>query len=66
MTNTLSQALIDRLIKQAKRVTWAESDDIDVYDFSGGNVDDAYDGGCEDGETNLAQEILTELGISWE
>lgn len=63
---TLSQATIDKLIEAAQRETWDEGDDDSVIDdFAGGNVDDAYQGGERAGETNLAREILTELGIAY-
>lgn len=65
----LSQKTIDDLITQAQRTTWQEQceekgDVID--DFAGGNVNDAYDGGERDGQTNLARDILAELNIKWD
>lgn len=44
----------------AARETWADSFDEDtcVDDFAGGNVDKAYYGGENAGETELARKIL--------
>ena len=63
----LDLAFIERLKKAARRETWDddESEDFNPCDRSGGNFDDAYFGGQEDGETHLARDILTNLGISW-
>ena len=47
------------LIEHAKRKTWTEDDDdFNPMDNSGGNFDDAYYGGCEDGKTELARDII--------
>ncbi len=48
-------ALIQPLAAQG---TWADSDDFNPADSSGGNFDDAYYAGADDGETNLARRIL--------
>ena len=61
----LTPELITRLQKAAKRETWAENEDFCAYDYSGGNFDDAYEGGSRDGETFLAQEILEALNIEY-
>lgn len=45
----------------AKRKAWydkMEDGSTIVDDFAGGNVDDAYEGGCRDGEISLARELL--------
>ena len=44
----------------AKRSTWSDNEDFNVFEYSGGNFEDAYDGGFDDGETNMAQTILNE------
>ena len=62
----LSQEQIDNLKKLAKRKCWCENDDFSAYDYSGGNYDDAYAGGCSDGESLLAAQLLSELGIDLE
>lgn len=64
--NSLTPKLIENLKKLAAYTTWEEADDFNPYDLSGGNFDDAYYGGERDGQTNLAREILGELGIDVE
>lgn len=59
--NKLTPELIEKLRKAAARETWADADDFNTCLLSGGNYDDAYYGGFEDGFTNLAREILEEL-----
>ena len=61
----LTPEFIARLQAAAKRKTWSENEDFSAYDYSGGNYDDAYDGGTRDGETLLAQEILEALNIAY-
>ena len=66
----LSIELIAQLKSLAKSSVWSddiesEDDWVDVDGYAGGNVDDAYQGGVADGETQLARTILTNLGISW-
>jgi hypothetical protein len=66
---TLSTEYIETLKKLAKRKTWQDTiyDDEDtvIDDFAGGNVDDAFDGGYRSGETDLARQVLDNLGISY-
>jgi hypothetical protein len=50
--------LIRRLTMLSKRSLWCLQEDFDAQSFSGGNFDDAYEGGYADGEASLAQEIL--------
>ncbi len=61
--NTLSDATIASLVKAASRRAWSDKEDFCAYDYSGGNFDDAFAGGQDAGETYLARDILTELGI---
>lgn len=42
-----------------------DTEDFVVYDYSGSNVDDAYDLGERAGETLTARTVLTDLGIEW-
>jgi hypothetical protein len=37
-----------------------------VDSFAGGNIDDAYGIGLDDGEIILAREVLTQMGIKWD
>jgi len=58
----MKQEMIDRLTQMAKRTCCDEEIDEDEFfnpdDFAGGNIDDAYQGGFDDGETYLAREVL--------
>jgi hypothetical protein len=57
---------MDKLIKMfhmiqdtAKKDTYDEIDENFVpYDYFGGNMDDAYDGGLQDGEILFARSLL--------
>lgn len=57
----LSAKWIEALKKYADRETWTDDGDFDPCGSSGGNYDDAYYGGYEDGRTELAREILLAL-----
>ena len=51
--------------KLAKRHCWSDHpDEFNPMDFSGGNFDDAYFGGVEDGKAELARELLNMLQAS--
>lgn len=47
------------LEKLASRTCWTDEDDFSAMDYAGGNFDDAYNGGVDDGETQLARELLS-------
>lgn len=59
----LSQEMIDLLKRIASQPTLCDNEDFNPYDASGGNYDDAYYMGSEDGYTKLAREILTQLKV---
>lgn len=61
----ISQEFLVKLLKQAERRMWTESEGFNPCDFSGGNYDDAYYGGTDDGETSLAREVLEQLGLKY-
>ncbi len=65
----LSEKTLENLKALAKRKTWVdnvgENEVFDPQDWSGGNFDDAYAGGERAGATDLAREILDELGIAY-
>lgn len=66
----MSEEFIERLKRLAQRETWTENAEKDgelmnPSEYSGGNFDDAYYGGQSDGETEMAQEVLDHLGISY-
>lgn len=50
------------LEKIASLPAWNDDDDFMVDDRAGGNVDDAYNGGQNDGEILLARQLLKEFG----
>ncbi len=55
--------MIEKLKVLAARKCWSDNEDFSAYDYSGGNFDDAYQGGTVDGETWLARELLKMDGI---
>ena len=58
MTTKLRAKLVDL----AKKKCWCDDEDFMVDDYAGGNIDDAYSGGIEDGEILLARKLLNEFG----
>jgi len=54
---------IKALKNLAKRTAWSDDSEFNVSDYSGGNFDDTYSGGFDDGETYLARKILKQLGV---
>lgn len=61
----MEEILKNKLIKLAKKEASTEKDDFSVFDYSGGNIDDAYYMGAEDGEILLAREILETFCIKY-
>jgi hypothetical protein len=61
----MNQEMIDALIKIARGEAWCDDEDFNPYDYCGGNYDDAYYGGCSDGEILLARQVLTSMKIEW-
>ena len=58
--------MVERLKGIAKNeICNTDDDDFDPRDFSGGNFDDTYWGGREDGRTVLAREVLESIGVEW-
>ena len=53
--------MIARLRDLAKRKCWCDNEEFIAEDWAGGNFDDAYSGGVDDGYAMLAQEILESL-----
>jgi hypothetical protein len=55
-------ALIQLIEKEANRETFYDDNEYgDIYDASGGNADDAYSIGEEDGKTYFARELRSFL-----
>lgn len=68
----MTPAVMEYLKEAARRTCWDELEDgsqdenFCVFDCSGSNVDDAYEGGVRDGETLLAREVLKAMAVSWQ
>jgi len=60
----LDKVFIARLKALACQETACEQEE-GVDDIAGGNIDDAYGVGLDDGEVMLAREVLTQLDIEW-
>lgn len=63
ITVQVTPEFIADLKKLAKRECWNEDEEFNAMDFSGGNFDDAYEGGYADGEADIAVHVLNELGL---
>ncbi len=50
--------LYETLKEEASHQCWCDDKGFSICDFSGGNIDDAYYGGCRDGESLLARDLL--------
>lgn len=50
----------------ANKKAWTDDEDVNIDDYAGGNIDDAYYGGERAGKINLAREILDALDINYE
>lgn len=63
----LTDEFIEILLQKAKRKTLIEiqGDEFNPCDMYGGNMDDSYFGGQDDGETVMARQILENVGIDW-
>jgi hypothetical protein len=63
----MDKEIIDFLKGIAERTKQDDNfEDFDPCSFSGGNYDDAYYIGQDDGEVSLAREILERLNIRYE
>lgn len=58
----MNEAMKEKLKKLAARKCWIDDEDFCVCDYCGSNYDDAYSGGCSDGEALLARDLLEEFG----
>lgn len=61
----MKQETLDTLLKLAKQTVRRYEDDFMADDYAGGNIDDAWEGGMEDGERSLAQDILKLEGVEY-
>lgn len=64
----MDQKTIEYLKRLAERSTFNDNEDDDacVYDYCGGNVDDAFAMGERAGETEIARTVLTALGVDYD
>lgn len=62
----ISDEMAATLGKLAARKCWSDDDDFQADDYAGGNFDDAYAGGVDDGEVGLARVILADIQKSVE
>lgn len=53
--------LLEKIQKIAEMTCQSDEEDFNAYDYSGGNFDDAFWNGVDDGKVKLAREILPEL-----
>jgi len=57
----MDELISEKLKRLAKKECWFDDEECIINDWAGGNIDDAYQGGCVDGETALARELLKEF-----
>jgi hypothetical protein len=63
--HTLTTEQIEQLQSTAKIKMASEDEDFEPCDFSGGNFDDAYYMGVQDGEIEMARKMLDYLNIKY-
>ena len=62
----MSEEMLNLLKQIAGRSCYSDDPDLDcVDDYAGGNVDDAFSLGVNNGEVTLARSILTSMGVEW-
>ena len=67
MNIVITEALVERLKALAKAECFHDDEDNDacVLDYTGSNVDHAFDLGEDAGKVLLARDILSDIGIEW-
>jgi len=55
---SIAEKLAVRIKEMAEKKARLDNDDFNINDWSGGNIDDAYSMGCDDGEILFARELL--------
>jgi hypothetical protein len=63
---TLTEEQINKIKAIAEKQTADSREDFNPMDDSGGNFDDAYYMGTEDGEIYMARTVLDMLGIDYD
>lgn len=53
--------LLDMIKKKAKETARIDNEDFSADDYAGGNIDDAYAYGLEDGEVLFARSVIEQL-----
>ena len=64
----MNEEFINRLKELASSDSWTDeifSESITLDNFACGNVDDAFRGGHESGQIELARDVLSALNIKW-
>lgn len=54
----LLSTLVAKIKQKAYEECWPDDPEFMVYDYCGGNMDDAYEGGKETGEVLFARQLL--------
>lgn len=65
MNIIITEEFKKRLLKLAKKKARCDKEDFMVDDYAGGNIDDAYSIGADDGEILMAREICDEIGLEY-
>ena len=61
----MDEIIKKRLIEVARRESLFDNEKYSIFEESGGNVDDAYSLGLEDGEISLARELLNLICVKF-
>ncbi len=56
------EKFLDHIQEVSKRDCWPDDPKFMIYDYCGGNIDDAYEGGKETGEILFARYLLALIG----
>lgn len=52
------EEMIKKIKEKAEKTACTDNDDFNIDGYAGGNIDDAYSLGCDDGEILFARELL--------
>lgn len=61
----MNKEILSRLVSLAQESAWTDGEEFSPVEQSGGNYDDAYDGGYNAGKIHLARWILDSMEIKW-
>jgi len=67
MIVTIEDSVLAKFIKEAQRVARTERDghDFDPQDYAGGNFDDAFEMGMDEGSIFTTRELLDAFGVKY-